>query len=146
MLRTVKTPALKILLRAGIGVWAAMLPSGCETALVPLAAYTAEGLSYASSGKGLADHAISAATRRDCALYRLAQGGGLCALEDSLKQAPALAMAERTAGGRAADERIRDLIARTEGWRPAERDGASREQAGAAQNPVPRDASSVPFN
>lgn len=140
---TVKTSAPKILPRAGIAACALMLLAGCETAaLVPLAAYTADGLSYVSSGKGLADHAISAATDRDCALYRLAQGGGLCALEESLKQAPALAMAEPTAAGGEADDRIREVIARTAGWRAA----GEGKPAGAAKAPVQKDASSIPFN
>lgn len=43
--------------------------------------YAANGISYASSGKGVADHALSAAADKDCAMLRAVQGVDICASE-----------------------------------------------------------------
>jgi len=40
--------------------------------------YAMTGLSYASSGKGVADHALSAAIDQDCAVLRAVQGIQIC--------------------------------------------------------------------
>lgn len=53
------------------------MPAGLTTLT-----YTLTGLSYASSGKGVADHALSAAIDQDCAVLRAVQGIQICGPAD----------------------------------------------------------------
>ena len=50
------------------------MPSG-----IAALSYAMNGVSYASSGKGVADHALSAAADKDCAMLRAVQGVDICA-------------------------------------------------------------------
>ncbi|MEX2453846.1 MAG: hypothetical protein WD470_04030 [Rhodospirillaceae bacterium] len=61
---------------------------------IALISYAADGVSYAASGKGVADHSLSAATDRDCAILRIAGGKAVCRSEpvSADAAAPALAM------------------------------------------------------
>lgn len=53
--------------------------AGCSLPPVfALVSYAADGVSYAASGKSLADHAISSGADRDCALYRVFVGDDIC--------------------------------------------------------------------
>lgn len=56
-----------------------LLASGCALP-VPLqvASWAASGLSYATTGKGISDHAVSAVTEQDCAMHRIALGKQVC--------------------------------------------------------------------
>lgn len=40
--------------------------------------YAVDGFSYASSGKGMSDHVLSAAIDQDCAMFRAIQGKEIC--------------------------------------------------------------------
>ena len=131
--------------------WAAVaalaLLSGCGgTAVVPVAIYSLDGLSYASSGKGIVDHTISAAEHKDCSFLHAAQTGELCKVGPALQQAPAIAMVGGDPDKVATNARVRNLLA------DAER-AAHPDAAAAAAKPdadVPQAAmssgTSVPFN
>lgn len=54
--------------------------------------YTMNGLSYASSGKGVADHALSAATEQDCAVLRAVQGVDICGSSSASENATLMTM------------------------------------------------------
>lgn len=128
-------------------VAAMLLMSGCESAAVlPVAVYSLDGLSYASSGKGLADHAISAAEHKDCAVLRLAQTGDLCKVDAALREAPSIAMVGGDLDSVARDPGVREALADA-GHAVAE--GADARRASPARS-VSQDAksddSSVPFN
>lgn len=130
-----------------IAVFSALMAlSGCGTPLVPLSIYAVNGLSYASSGKGVTDHAISAATDRDCAVLNLPQTGGICRADPATRQQPALAMV----GGRAttADDRraLVRMIDQAEGWRDGERTQEPADEAPEARPAPPPVRQSVPFN
>jgi hypothetical protein len=64
--------------------------SGCGAppALV-IASYAADGASYIATGKSVTDHGISAATGRDCALWRTIKGNPVCADEPEPRGQPA---------------------------------------------------------
>ena len=48
-----------------------LLAAGCAVpAAVTIASFAADGVSYAATGKSVADHGVSAATGHDCALLR----------------------------------------------------------------------------
>lgn len=56
-----------------------LILTGCGLPpLITVASTVADGLSYAISGKGVSDHALSAITTRDCAVLRLLDGRELC--------------------------------------------------------------------
>jgi len=61
--------------------------AGCALPVpLQIASWAASGISYAATGKGVSDHAISAVASRDCALHRIALGEDFCfpgALGDS---------------------------------------------------------------
>lgn len=61
---------------------------------IALLSYAADSVSYVASGKGVADHALSAAADRDCAILRIAGGEAVCRPEPFSPNAaaPALAM------------------------------------------------------
>ena len=69
--------AFKISALAGV----AMSLSGCIVTLPPaiqLASLALDGISYASTGKSVSDHAISAVTAQDCAMLRGLKGEAIC--------------------------------------------------------------------
>lgn len=45
---------------------------------VKIASWAIDGISYLSTGKSVADHGISAITRKDCALWRTVKGEQVC--------------------------------------------------------------------
>ncbi len=51
---------------------------GAPTALT-IAAFAVDGLSWVSTGKGTADHVLSASTNKDCRVTRALQGKPICA-------------------------------------------------------------------
>tara|TARA_R110002072_G_scaffold12070_16_gene53183 strand:- start:1365 stop:1817 length:453 start_codon:yes stop_codon:yes gene_type:complete len=71
-----------VLLLAGCG-----LPGG-----IAALTYTMDGLSYASSGKGMADHALSAAANKDCAMLRAVRGVDICASREGVEAATLMTM------------------------------------------------------
>lgn len=60
--------------------------------------YTMNGISYASSGKGLADHALSAATEKDCAMLRAVQGVDICESSGRSESATLMTMIDSAPG------------------------------------------------
>jgi len=69
--------ALKISAVAGL----VMSLSGCIVALPPaiqLASLALDGVSYATTGKSVTDHAISGITDQDCAMARVLNGDDIC--------------------------------------------------------------------
>jgi SPOR domain len=62
---------------------AALLPAGCALPpAVTLASLAADGVSYATTGKSVSDHGISAATGNDCALMRpVFTGKAMCQID-----------------------------------------------------------------
>ena len=69
--------ALKISVAAGL----LMSLSGCIVALPPaiqLASLALDGVSYATTGKSVTDHAISGITAQDCAMARVLKGDDIC--------------------------------------------------------------------
>ena len=59
----------------------------CAPTAVTVVSLAAGGFSYATTGKGLTDHAISGVTQSDCAVHRVLSDRPLCAPE----QAPMIA-------------------------------------------------------
>ena len=126
----------------GASVWTGLLvlplfAAGCVMPLpLTIASLAAGGVSYAVSGKGIADHALSAVVSRDCATWRMLQGQPPCraATPDSV--------------ARAADYRPEDYVARP--WSMAEAAGVHDLQprrlpliipAGGPRNPPAADGS-----
>ena len=67
---------IRIIAPVGLSI----LLGGCAMSSgMALMTYTATGISYASSGKGVADHALSAAAAKDCVMLRVIQGKDICA-------------------------------------------------------------------
>ncbi|HEV2550731.1 MAG TPA: SPOR domain-containing protein [Stellaceae bacterium] len=64
---------------------AALLPAGCALPpAVTLASLAADGVSYATTGKSVSDHGISAATGNDCALMRpVFTGKAMCQIDST---------------------------------------------------------------
>jgi len=62
---------------------AALLPAGCVLPpAVTLASLAADGVSYATTGKSVSDHGISAATGNDCAMMRpIFTGKAMCRID-----------------------------------------------------------------
>lgn len=59
------------------------LTSGCALPVpFQIASWAASGLSYATTGKSISDHAVSAVTERDCAMHRIALGEQICTAPD----------------------------------------------------------------
>ena len=67
-------------MRLGIVAGSILLLAGCAAIppAVSVATWAIEGASLAFSGKSISDHAISAVTRQDCALWRLLKGEPVC--------------------------------------------------------------------
>jgi len=56
-----------------------VLAGGCALPVpLQIASWAASGLSYATTGKSLSDHAVSAVADEDCALHRIALGKHIC--------------------------------------------------------------------
>ncbi len=68
-------------MRLGIVAGPILLLAGCAAIppAVSVATWAIEGASLAFSGKSVSDHAISAVTRKDCAMWRLLKGEPVCA-------------------------------------------------------------------
>lgn len=72
-------------------------------ACAPPAGFVAlSGLSYASSGKGISDHAISAVSEKDCAVLRAVRGGDICETRGNEDNGMLMTMIESTPGSRRA--------------------------------------------
>jgi hypothetical protein len=56
----------------------ALLLSGCLPPVLQVASWTVTGISYVFSGKGVGDHVLSLATKKDCATWRVLQGKRIC--------------------------------------------------------------------
>lgn len=94
-----KRSALRTLTRVGVLGALAFQLSGCLVALPPaiqLASFAADGISYATTGKSVTDHAISAVTERDCAMTRVLAGEDICMAPN-----PQLAMLPEASGAMA---------------------------------------------
>lgn len=67
-------------MRLGIVAGSVLLLAGCAAIppAVSVATWAIEGASLAFSGKSISDHAISAVTRKDCAMWRLLKGEPVC--------------------------------------------------------------------
>lgn len=79
------TAALKI------AAMVTLVPSvgSCITALPPavqVASLAFDGISFASTGKTMSDHAISAVTAQDCAMVRALRGQAVCARDAQLAE------------------------------------------------------------
>ena len=69
---------VKLWLALAAALAVAALPGcGLPTA-VTVATYAADGVSFVATGKGVTDHALSAAVDRDCALLRAMNGDAVC--------------------------------------------------------------------
>jgi hypothetical protein len=68
------------LIRTAVLAGAATLLAGCGVVPPVIAAlsYAIDGVSLIGSGKSVSDHALSAATERDCALFRVFTTGEIC--------------------------------------------------------------------
>jgi hypothetical protein len=72
-----------------------LLLAGCGLPPVIVAfSYAVDGLSYASSGKSVTHHALSAAADQDCAVFRMIQGKDVCHAEALEGAVTAVAMAD----------------------------------------------------
>jgi hypothetical protein len=60
-----------------VGLLLVLSGCGLPPAIVAFS-YAKDGLSFASSGKSMTDHALSAAVEEDCALFRAIQGRDIC--------------------------------------------------------------------
>jgi hypothetical protein len=54
-----------------------------------IASYAADGVSYIGTGKSVTDHGLSAATGRDCALFRVVKAKPICTDEPTRRTDPA---------------------------------------------------------
>lgn len=64
--------------REGLIVSLGLLVGGCFLPAYQIASWTATGVSYVFSGKGVGDHALSLAMNQDCATMRVLGGQQLC--------------------------------------------------------------------
>lgn len=72
-----------------------LLLTGCGLPPAIIAfSYAVDGFSYASSGKGITDHALSAAIEQDCAMFRAVQGKDICRAGTSEESAVSIAASE----------------------------------------------------
>ena len=64
--------AVRAILRILFSALAVMVLSGCAAVINPtmIASAVVDGISYATTGKGSADHLISGLTDQDCAMHR----------------------------------------------------------------------------
>ncbi len=76
-------------------VFAAAAASGCAAPIgLQIASWAMSGVSYATTGKSLSDHAISAVFESDCALHRVLIEGNLCVSSEAVAVDTVLAQAE----------------------------------------------------
>jgi hypothetical protein len=64
--------------RKGAVLLLGLLAGGCFLPAYQIVSWTATGVSYAFSGKGMGDHALSLAVNKDCATLRLLAGNEIC--------------------------------------------------------------------
>lgn len=64
--------------REGLVIALGLMVGGCFLSAYQVASWTATGLSYVLSGKGVGDHALSLAMNQDCATWRVLQGKEIC--------------------------------------------------------------------
>lgn len=76
-------------MRLGLMLGTTLLLAGCAAIppAVSIATWAIDGATLAISGKSVSDHALSAATQRDCAIWRLLKGEPVCT--DIPAEAPA---------------------------------------------------------
>ncbi len=76
--------------------WVLLLPcllTGCFIPpAVSLASLVINGASYVTTGKGVADHGISAVAEEDCATWRVIKGEDICQPNDDPELALAMAL------------------------------------------------------
>ena len=70
---------LAVSIALAFGVAGCVLPPAFS-----IASFVVDGISLASSGKTVTDHAISLLTHRDCRLWRLIQGKSICGADTSV--------------------------------------------------------------
>ena len=68
---------MTVLVSVALVLWSCALPPALS-----IASLMVDGVSYAASGKSVQDHALSAATDEDCALWRVAKGLAICRDKD----------------------------------------------------------------
>jgi len=80
-------------IRIIVSIGLLFLLGGCamSSGMVALT-YAATGVSYVSSGKGIADHALSASADKDCAIHRVIEGKDICEREDRGKEGTLMTM------------------------------------------------------
>lgn len=80
-------------IRIIVSIGLLFLPGGCamSSGMVALT-YAATGVSYVSSGKGIAEHALSASTDKDCAMHRAIEGKDICERVDRAKEGTSMTM------------------------------------------------------
>ncbi|NKB58904.1 MAG: hypothetical protein GKS00_21445 [Alphaproteobacteria bacterium] len=64
--------------RMGLVVAMGLFVGGCFLPAYQIVSWTATGVSYVFSGKGVGDHALSLAVNQDCATLRVLQGKHVC--------------------------------------------------------------------
>lgn len=89
-----------------------LLAGGCALPVpLQLATFAASGFSYATTGKGISDHAVSAVAEQDCAMHRIAFGEEMCNGEPSTGAVVVENAPTKTDPGRAEPtERLRDSM------------------------------------
>lgn len=55
--------------------------NGCIFTPYQIASWTVTGISYLFTGKGMSDHALSVAMKKDCAVHRIVVEGRVCLLD-----------------------------------------------------------------
>lgn len=89
-----------------------LLLSGCALPVsIQIASFAATGFSYATTGKGISDHAVSAMAKQDCAIHRIALGEEVCSETDDkgsvvVENSPATI----TPAADQSDDRLRDSM------------------------------------
>ena len=84
-------------IRIIVSIGLLLLPGACAVSSGMAAlTYAANGVSYASSGKGLADHALSASADKDCAMHRAIEGKDICERENSDDDGTLMTMIDTT--------------------------------------------------
>jgi len=94
---------------------------------VTVVGVVADGLSYATTGKGTADHLISSATDQDCALYRSLGNSPVCRDATLTGEPVAVADAGASNARPGLPTALRDPVVQTLAPRPAPRPGNVRE-------------------
>ncbi len=122
---------MRIVIALGI---MALAVGGCAAVPSPvqLASWVVDGFSYMVSQKSVADHGLSAAMQKDCALWRGLTDGQICHANDGTTM---IAQAEDTLDWTAADN-LNDPTDLTEGLREIEELASLETAAGASDEAV----------